>query len=140
MLSFAVGLVYAMPAISWSATSGPAWSLQRTTSCSPSASRAMAVGDVAGQQGPADARLDLALDEAPQRACAVDGVVALAGDEHPRRLAELEGDAPVGQPGADVGDLQVDDPLDLGQRERLEQHDVVDAVEELRAEVRAGRP
>ena len=40
-----------------------------------------AVVDVAGDQRAADPRLDLALDEAPQRARAVDRVVALAGDQ-----------------------------------------------------------
>src|SRR4051812_18838878 len=95
------------------------------------------VADVASDQRPRDARLDLALDEAPQRARAVDRVVALARDERARRLGDLEREPPVGEAGADAGELQVDDLLDLLEGERLEEDDLVGAVEELGAEARS---
>src|SRR4051812_5502018 len=93
------------------------------------AGRSVAV--VASDQRPRDARLALALDEAPQRARAVDRVVALARDERARRLGDLEREPPVGEAGADAGELQVDDLLDLLEGERLEEGNLVDAVEEL---------
>src|SRR3954447_16957485 len=95
------------------------------------------VADVASDQRPRDARLDLALDEAPQRARAVDRVVALARDERARRLGDLEREPPVGEAGAGAGELEVDDLLDLLEGERLEEDDLVDAVEELGAEARS---
>src|SRR4051794_808676 len=95
------------------------------------------VADVASDQRPRDARLDLALDEAPQRARAVHRVVALARDERARRLGDLEREPPVAKAGADAGELQVDDLLDLLQGERLEEDDLVDAVEELGPEAGA---
>ena len=73
------------------ASSAPGF-CQRTTSSSPLGVERdrRAVADLARQQRAPDARLDLALDEAPQRPRAVDGVVALAGDQLARGLGELE--------------------------------------------------
>src|SRR5919198_919877 len=48
-----------------------------------------------------------------------------------RRLGHLQGHPPVGEPGTQVVEHQVHDPLDLGLGERLEQHDLVHPVEEL---------
>ena len=50
--------------------------------------------------------------------------------------ADLQRHAALGEAVAQVVEHQVDDPLDLGLRQRLEQHDVVDPVEELGPEVR----
>ena len=69
--------------------------------------------NLAGDQRTADSGLDLALDVAAQRSCAVDRVVALAGDQLAGRLGQLEPEPPVGQTRLHVRDLQVDDPLDL---------------------------
>ena len=72
-----------------------------------------AVGQVAPQQRTADRGLDLVGDVAAQRPGAVDRVEAVFGDEPAGRLGELEGDPPLGQPLAQLVELQVDDPLDL---------------------------
>ena len=96
-----------------------------------------AVDDLPGQQRACDAGLDLALDEPPQRPRTVHRVVAPARDQLARLIGELERDTALAQAPVDVGDLEVDDPLDLRQRQRLEQHRLVDAVEELRTEVAA---
>ena len=93
---------------------------------------------VAGEQRPTDAGLDLVGDEAAQRAGAVDRVEALLGDEATRVLGHLERHAAIGEPGAQVVEHQLDDALDLRLGERLEQHDVVDPVEELGPEVARG--
>ena len=52
---------------------------------------------------------------------------------------ELERDLALGEPRADLLELQLDDLADLLERERVEHHDVVDAVEELGPERRAQR-
>ena len=96
-----------------------------------------AVVHVAAEQRPADAGLDLVGDEPAQRAGAVHRVEALFGDEPAGVLADLERHPPVGQPGPQVVEHQVDDALDLRLGQRLEQHDVVDPVEELGPEVPA---
>src|SRR5208337_71841 len=96
-----------------------------------------AVRDVAGQQRAPDAGLYVARDEAAQRAGAVDGIEALLGDEPPGLLGELQRLRPGGQPLPQAVEHEVHDALDLRLGERLEQHDVVQAVEELRAEIAA---
>ena len=89
----------------------------------------------AGQQGPRDAGFDVVGDEAAQRASAVDRVEALPSDVTSRFFVDVERYATFGQPGPDVFEEEVDDTLDLGRRQGLEQHDVVDAIQELRAEL-----
>ena len=91
----------------------------------------------AGEQGATDPRLELVREVAPQWAGPVHGVVPMLGDQPPRLLGEFEGRAALGEAAAQLLDLQVDDLLDLGQGQAAEQHDVVDPVEELRAEVPA---
>src|SRR5580658_4727814 len=90
-----------------------------------------AVADIAGHQGTSDPGLDLAADEAAQRAGAVDGVEALLRDVPAGLLADLEGHLPVGEPGPQIVEHQVDDALDLREGQGLEQHDLVQAVQEL---------
>ena len=94
-----------------------------------------AVVHVAAEQGPADAGLHLVGDEPAQRTGAVHRVEALLGDVPAGVLADLERHPPIRQPGPQVVEHQLDDALDLRLGQRLEQHDVVDAVQELRAEV-----
>src|ERR1700739_4884877 len=95
-----------------------------------------AVADIAGHQGTSDPGLDLAADEPAQRAGAVDRVEALLRDVPAGLLADLEGHLPVGEPGPQVVEHQVDDALDLRQGQRLEQHDLIQAVQELGPEGR----
>ena len=61
------------------------------------------LGDLAGDQGAADARLHLPSDEAAQRAGAVHRVIALAGDEAQCVLADLQANVALGQPGPGGG-------------------------------------
>ena len=89
------------------------------------------------EQRPPDSRLQLVRDEALQRARAVHRVVALGCDEHARGLRQLERHPPACQPPPQILDLKVDDLLDLLERERLEEHDVVHTVQELGPEVAA---
>ena len=95
------------------------------------------VGDGVGEQGPADAGFELVLQESAQRARPVDGVKAFGSDVLPRRVGEFQIKAALGQAPVQVFDKQVNDAFDLGQGERFEQHDVVEAVEELWPEVAA---
>src|SRR5271170_6255985 len=98
-----------------------------------------AVADIAGHQGASDPGLDLAADEPAQRAGTVDRVEALLRDVPAGLLAELEGHLPVGEPGPQIVEHQVNDALDLGGGQRLEQHDLVQAVQELGPECRTQR-
>ena len=77
------------------------------------------------------------LDGSLQRPRTVDRVEALPGEELLRRVRELELDLALGQAGPKSTQLDVDDLLDVVSTERIEDHDLVDTVEELRAEVLA---
>ena len=76
------------------------------------------------------------LDRPPQRTGTEDRVVALRREEDLRGRGELDAHVPVAQPLVDLGDHQVDDLDDLLLRQLREDDRVVDAVEELRTEVR----
>src|SRR4051794_35634448 len=78
--------------------------------------------------------LDVALDRAAQRPGAHGRVPALLDQEVLRRLLELQLQLALGQRGADAQEQQVDDLLDLDLRELVEDDDLVDPVQELRAE------
>src|SRR5215471_1311912 len=80
----------------------------------------------AGEQLAAEYRLELALQQALQRAGAVDRIVAGGGEvlERPRRQLEL--DLPLGQPRAQPAELDHDDLLQLLAAERVEDDDLVD--------------
>src|SRR5205807_6013544 len=80
-----------------------------------------AVAHVAAEQGAPDPGLDLAADEPAQRPRPVDRVVALPGDEAPGVRGDLQLHLPLAEPGPQVVQHEVDDALDLGLGERLEQ-------------------
>src|ERR1700759_428805 len=72
-----------------------------------------ALADLAGDERPCDTGFHLPLDEPPQGTGPVHGVIPLAGDQRAALRPQLEPDAAVGKAATDVGDLQLDDPLDL---------------------------
>ena len=78
--------------------------------------------------------LDEPLDRALQRPRPERGIPALLGEELLRLVGDLELDAPLGKPLAQARELQLDDVRELLLRQRLERHDLVDAVQELRPE------
>ena len=77
------------------------------------------------------------MEVAFERPGAVDGVVPLAGDVFAGGIGEVEGDAALGETAAQLSEEQVHDLLDLVQRERLEENDLVDPVEEFGPEMAA---
>ena len=79
--------------------------------------------------------LHQALDGALERPGAVGAVVAGLEDGFARGVGELERDSAVEQELAQVVEAQVDDMRELRLAQRMEDHDVVHAVEELGAEV-----
>src|SRR5262249_46291532 len=83
--------------------------------------------------------LDHALDHALQRARARGRVVAPLGEELARLVGELERDAPLRDQLPHAVELDLDDPADLLAAELVVDDDLVDAVQELRLEVRAQR-
>jgi len=85
----------------------------------------------------ADAGLHLMGDEPPQGPGSIHRVEALLGDEPPGLVGHGEGEPALAEASPEVAEHEVDDPLDFGWRQGLEQDDVVDAVEEFGAEVRA---
>src|SRR3954467_11315232 len=78
----------------------------------------------------------LALDHALEWARAVSGVVAEVADQLLRIVGQLDLDAALGDALAQPVDLQPDDVANLVALERVELHDLVKAVHELRLEVR----
>src|SRR5690606_10386223 len=93
-----------------------------------------AVGYLAAEHEPGELVADRALDEPAQRAGAVRRVVALEGEPLGRRRGDVERDPPLGEPVAQPRDLELDDRAELLERERVEDDDVVEPVEELRLE------
>ena len=79
--------------------------------------------------------LDERLDGAAQRAGAVDGIGAPLGDEVARGVGELDGHTLGHEAVAQVGDHELHDAAELLGGERLEDHDLVHAVQELGTEV-----
>src|ERR1700674_1773894 len=78
--------------------------------------------------------LDLLLDGALQRPCAVHRIEAGIPEEVAGAVVEREIHVALNQALAQVEELDVDDRADLACAERMEDHDVVDAVDELRPE------
>jgi len=78
---------------------------------------------------------DLALNGASQRSGTEHGVEATLGQQLLGLLGDLDSHVLVSHRRLDPGDHQVDHLHDLFGRELVEHHDVVDAVEELGAEV-----
>ena len=92
---------------------------------------------VAGEDGLRQQRFGLALEIALKRPRAVDGVIAVVGDQLARRGRDLQRKRLLGQPCAQVRDEQIDDGGDVLARKRLIEDDFVKPVEELGAEGRA---
>src|SRR5437763_3892451 len=85
-------------------------------------------------------RLDQVLLDGPlERPRAVDGVEALASHQLLGRLSELQRDLALGESRPQRPQLDLDDALDLLQAERVEDDDLVDAVQELGSEMRPHR-
>src|SRR5579872_4756705 len=78
--------------------------------------------------------LDLLLDRALQRPSTVYRIEARLPDEVARLVIELQVHVALHQPLAQVRELNVDDLADLLGSKRVEHHDVVDAIDELRPE------
>src|SRR5262249_30985145 len=78
--------------------------------------------------------LDLLLDGALQRPRPIHRIEAGFPQEVARRVIERQLHVALGQALAQVEQLDVDDGADLARAERVEHHDVVDAVDELRPE------
>src|SRR6185369_2867444 len=89
------------------------------------------IGDLTRNQLARKRCLDVPLNKTLERPGAIDRVVALAGDVFLGRVAQLQLDAPVRQPGAQQLELEFDDALYLRERQRLEENDVIYAIEEL---------
>src|SRR5262249_60178303 len=71
------------------------------------------------------------LDRALERPRAVNGVVAPFGQQRFRRVGDLDRNLPIRQQALEALELDLDDVLDLLAPERIEDHDLVDAVQEL---------
>ena len=97
----------------------------------------VAVADGAVEDFDGEGVLDEALDGALEGAGSVGAVVAGFEDELARGGGEGEGDLAVGEHTGELGEAEVDDAGELLFAERMEDDDVVDAVEELGAEVLA---
>ena len=97
----------------------------------------VAVADGAVEDFDGEGVLDEALDGALEGAGTVGAVVAGFEDELARGGGEGEGDLAVGEHGGELGEAEVDDAGELLFAEGMEDDDIVDAVEELGAEVLA---
>src|SRR5579885_650743 len=78
--------------------------------------------------------LDLLLDGALQRPGSIDRVEARLAEQIPRRIIEHQIHVPLLQALPQIHELDVHDRADLLRAERMEDDDVVDAVDELRPE------
>ena len=87
--------------------------------------------EFAAQQGFGERVFHALLDDAAQRAGAEDGVIALFAEPILRIVGELDCYATDGQAPSDLHKLQFDNPADVRLRQGMEDHGVVDAVEEL---------
>lgn len=97
-------------------------------------SDAVAGGEVSGEDALRQGVLDSTLDGAAQGASTVGRVVAFLHQCGACRLGDFEVDVAFGQARAHLVQEQVGDHCELGLGERLEDDDLVDAVEELGAE------
>src|SRR5579884_4238803 len=97
----------------------------------------VAVAHLAREDLPPERRFDLTLDRALERTRAVRRLVAAAHEVRLRIVGDLQRDPPVAQPFADAVELDLDDLLELVLRQRVEDDDLVDAVEKLRTEALA---
>ena len=93
-------------------------------------------GDLAGDLRAGNPRLQLALQKALERPRAEDRIEAGAGDVRNRHRRNLQCQSALCEPLPQLLATQADDLLDLCQRQRPEQHDLIDAIEEFGPEVR----
>jgi len=82
---------------------------------------------------------DPALDGPLERPRTVDRIVSFLDDEVTRFVGQLDPELPLFQAAEQRRQLNVDDLADLGPPERVEEDDVVDAVQELGLEMLAQR-
>ena len=95
----------------------------------------LALLEIAAQDALCEGVFDVALDRATQRPRAVVLVEALRDEEVDGGLVELERDALLLEAHFHFRELEVHDALQVCVGERVEDHQLVEAVEELRAEV-----
>ncbi len=96
----------------------------------------VAVDDLAGEDALRQPVADLALDEPAQRTGAVRRVESGERKPFAGRGADVQLEPAVVQPLTERLDLQLHDPGELVEAQRIEDHHVVEPVEELRPEVR----
>src|SRR5699024_7165042 len=92
------------------------------------------VADLAAQQGAGELVADRLLPEAGQRARRVRRVVAAPGEPALGRRVDLQREPPRLESSRELVDLDVHDVLELVLAERVEDHHVVQPVDELRLE------
>src|SRR5882672_587017 len=97
----------------------------------------LAVTDFAFQDAASERRFDLALDRAFERARAVIRVVARADQMRARGVGQLQFDVAFGQALSQPVELYLDDLFEALFRERVEDDDLVHAVQEFGPEVAA---
>jgi len=95
---------------------------------------AVAGHELALQDAGGERIFDLLLYGALQRPCAVHRVEARLAQQVARRIVEGQVHVALGEALAQVQQLDVDDRAYLARAERVEHHDVVDAIDELRPE------
>src|SRR5271169_2485457 len=93
-----------------------------------------AVADLAGQQLAAQRGFQLTLDHPPQRTRAVNRIVAAFGEVVARLVGQIELDLALAQPLPQLAELDIHNLAQLLLGQRMEHHDLVDPVEELRPE------
>src|SRR5262245_48566037 len=97
----------------------------------------VAGAEIAAQDTLCERILQLLLNRALQRPRPVDRIEARLREAIACGGVEHEADLPLGEPALQILELNVDDLADVLLLERMEHHNVVDAIDELRAEVLA---
>src|SRR6185436_17348674 len=92
------------------------------------------LAEVAGQHVDRQGVLERALDRTLERPRAEHRIVPTVGQEALGRVRETQAEAALAEPLAQVAELDLDDLLELSAPERVEDHGLVDAVQELRPE------
>src|SRR2546428_189642 len=94
----------------------------------------IAIANGAIEDATGDTVLDLPLDDALEGACSKLRVVAHLSQQVSCSVGELQCDVPLGQAWAQAIDLDVHDVLHLLARDLMEDNDLINPVDELRAE------
>eukprot|EP01085_Mycamoeba_gemmipara_P004067 Mycagemm_TRINITY_DN10252_c0_g2::TRINITY_DN10252_c0_g2_i1::g.4067::m.4067 type:complete len:259 gc:universal TRINITY_DN10252_c0_g2_i1:1483-707(-) len=92
---------------------------------------ARVVHELARDEHARESRADLLLQVSPQGTRAVDGIVGRVQDKRDGLWAEIDRDLTLRESLRDAGQLQVHDVAEVVVRERVEDDDVVEAIEEL---------